>query len=89
MSTSAGVWLTFAQLENNCFTEMLSGSEAGSSLRLIDFMHHLTPGLRTITKKKEREYCTIHANSVLRDAGRVVTSDRKLEASREVSFTPW
>ena len=32
------------------FTEMCSGSEAGSYLRLIDFVYHSTPGLRVIKK---------------------------------------
>jgi len=36
----------------NYFTEMCSGSEAGSFLRLIDFVYHSTLGLRAITKKK-------------------------------------
>jgi len=39
--------------------EMCSGSEAGSYLRLIDFMYHSTLGLRVIkkkmTKKKEEK----------------------------------
>jgi len=34
------------------FTEMCSGSEAGSYLRLIDFVFHSTLGLRVIQKKK-------------------------------------
>jgi len=38
--------------ENNYFTEMCSGSEAGSYLRLIDFVYHSTLGLRVIKKKK-------------------------------------
>ena len=33
-------------------TEMCSGSEAGSYLRLIDFLYHSTIGLRVINKKK-------------------------------------
>ena len=37
---------------NNYFTEMCSGSEAGSYFRLIDFVHHSTLGLRVIKKKK-------------------------------------
>jgi len=37
---------------NNYFTEKCSGSEAGSSLRLEDFVHHSTLGLRVIKKKK-------------------------------------
>ena len=31
---------------------MCSGSEAGSYLRLIDFVYHSTVGLRVIKKKK-------------------------------------
>jgi len=35
------------------FTEMCSGFEAGSYLRLIDFVHRSTLGLRVIHKKKK------------------------------------
>ena len=38
---------------DNYFTEMCSGSEAGSYLRLIDFVYHSTLGLRVIKKKKK------------------------------------
>jgi len=34
--------------------EMCSGSEAGSYLRLIDFVYHSTLGLRAIKKKSEK-----------------------------------
>jgi len=34
------------------FTEMCSGSEAGSYLRLIDFEYHSTLGLRVIQTKR-------------------------------------
>ena len=37
--------------ELNYFAETCSGSEAGSYLRLIDFVHHSTLGLRVIKKK--------------------------------------
>jgi len=37
----------------NYVTEMCSGSEAGSYLRLIDFVHHSTLGLSVIKKKKK------------------------------------
>jgi len=37
----------------NYFTEMCSGSEAGSYLRLIGFVYHSTLGLRVIKKKKK------------------------------------
>jgi len=36
------------------FTEMCSGSEAGSYLRLIDFVYHSTLGSRVMKKKKRR-----------------------------------
>ena len=35
------------------FTEMCSGSEAGSYLRLIDFVYHSTLGWIVIKKKRE------------------------------------
>ena len=35
------------------FTEICSGFEAGSYLRLIDFVYHSTLGLRVIKKKKK------------------------------------
>jgi hypothetical protein len=38
---------------------MCSGSEAGSYLRLIDFVYHSTLGFRVITKKKEEEDSSI------------------------------
>jgi len=34
---------------------MCSGFEAGSYLRLIDFVYHSTLGLRVINKKKKRK----------------------------------
>ena len=34
---------------------MCSGSEAGSHLRLIDFVYHSTLGLRVIKKKKKKK----------------------------------
>jgi len=39
----------------NCFTEMCSGSEAGSYVRLIDCVYHSTLGLRVIKRERERE----------------------------------
>ena len=41
------------RFENNYFTEMCSGSEAGSYLRRMDFVYHSTLGLRVIRKKKK------------------------------------
>jgi len=45
--------------EYNCLTEMCSGSEAGSYLRLIDFVYHSTLGLIVIKKKKRIEEAEI------------------------------
>ena len=42
------------EFENNYSREMCSGSEAGSDLRLIDFVCHSPLGVRVIKKKKER-----------------------------------
>ena len=41
--------------ESNHFTDMCSGSEAGSYLRFKDFVYHLTLGSRVIKKKKKEE----------------------------------
>jgi len=38
---------------DNYFTEMCSGSEAGSYSRLMDIVYHSTLGLRVIKKKRE------------------------------------
>jgi len=40
-----------SEVQNNYFTEMCSGSEAGSYLRPIDFVYHSTLGVRVIKKK--------------------------------------
>jgi len=40
--------------ENNYLTDMCSGSDAGSYLRLIDFVYHSTLGLRVIKKRRRR-----------------------------------
>ena len=42
-------------LQNNYFTEMCSGSEAGSYLRLIDCVYHSALGLRVIKKRRRRD----------------------------------
>ena len=39
-------------VQNNYFTAMCSGSEAGSYLRLIDFVYHSTQDLRVIQKRR-------------------------------------
>jgi len=43
------------EFENNYFTDVCSGSEAGSYLRLIDFVHHSTLGLGVIQKQKKMD----------------------------------
>ena len=48
-----GAW----QFENNYFTEMCSGSEAGSYSRLIDCVYHSTLGVRVRNKKAEEVTC--------------------------------
>ena len=47
--------LVRSQFEKNCFTEMCSGSEAGSHLRLIDFVYHSTLVLRVKEREREEE----------------------------------
>ena len=60
---SAGLeWeLRRSQFENNYFTEMCSGSEAGSYLRLIVSVYHSTLGLRVIKNKKKSGRCAAAA----------------------------
>jgi len=60
-SSSVRLWLELkqpngpsSQFENNYFTEMCSGSQAGSYVRLTDFAYHSTLGLRVIKKKKKK-----------------------------------
>ena len=46
-------WLCVSRMgENNLFTEMCRGFEAGSYLRIIDFVYHSTLGSRVKMKKK-------------------------------------
>jgi len=47
------MWSLDTNPGTNYFTEMCSGSEAGSYLRLIDFVYHSTLGLRVIKKREE------------------------------------
>ena len=52
---------------NDYFTEMCSGSEAGSYLRLIDFLYHSTLGLRVIKKKKKTHHAVLGEASVVHE----------------------
>ena len=60
--------------ENSHFTEVCSGSEAGSYFRLIDFVYHSTLGL--IVKKQKRKHLLVrrdHAHALCQPgAGSVV-----------------
>ena len=51
-----------SQFEDNYFTERCSGSEAGSYLRLVDFVCHSTLGLRVIKKKRRSSENTLEAS---------------------------
>ena len=53
-----------SQFENNYFTEMCSGSEAGSYLRLIDFAYHSTLGLRVIKKIEEEVFGSLQGPTI-------------------------
>ena len=46
------------QTHPGLFTEMCSGSEAGSYLRLIDFVYDSSQGLRVIEKNKREVGCS-------------------------------
>jgi len=43
------------RVRSKAVTEICSGFEAGSYLRLIDFVYHSTLGLRVIKKKKKKK----------------------------------
>jgi len=55
-----------SQFDNNHFTEMCSGSEADSYLRLIDFVYYSTLGLRVIQKKTPRLASIVETPSIKR-----------------------
>ena len=48
-----------SQFENTYFTEMCSGSEEGSYLRLIDVVYHSTLGLREIKRDEEGQVAVV------------------------------
>ena len=55
--------------ENNSFTEMCSGPEAGSHLRRIDFVYHSTLGLRVKKKKKKDTVLRVSRKHRFRSVG--------------------
>ena len=74
-----------SQLENNYFTEMCSGSGAGSYLRLIDVVYHSTLGLIVI-KKKRRRHLGAEANELAAE-GASSSSSSLLLSGLELSDT--
>ena len=50
-------WVWDSQFEYNYFTALCNGSEAGSYLRLVDFVYHSILGLR-VRKKKSGKSAT-------------------------------
>jgi len=54
---------------------MCSGSEAGSYVRLIDFVYHSTLGLRVIKKKKKfglAHQPPVHTNEIVDEKNRML-----------------
>jgi len=47
------------------FTEVCSGSEAGSYLRPLDFVQHSSLGLRVITKRRRRGAMDLRRPAIL------------------------
>ena len=74
---------------NNSFTEMCSGSEAGSFSRLIDFVCHSTLGLGVMKKKEEVAATTILGNILVRDhAARVINMSLFSNAGKCSALSP-
>jgi len=63
-----------------------SGSEAGSYLRLIDFVYHSTLGLRVIKKKKRRTRSSDKHASTLPDEEGTTTSQKGAAVPRRGSY---
>ena len=79
----SGVWSDAArrQFENNYDTEMCRGSEAGSYLRLIEFLYHSTLGLRVIKKKKKHLRVLVFGLRVQGSGWRVQDSGFRVQGS--------
>ena len=67
-----------SQFGNKYFTHICSGSEAGSYVRLIDFVHHSTLGLRVIENKKEKGFQTFGARRVSEPPARTARSHNQI-----------
>ena len=74
-----------SQFENNYFTEMCSGSEAGSYLRLIGCVYHSTLGLRVI-KKKRRVLCVIERDRIDSSASADAVCNNRCSSSSLLSL---
>jgi len=70
--------------ENKYFTEMCSGSESGSYLRLIDFVYHSTLRLRVIKKKKRTNSPRTRCLPAERERGREAERERERERERKL-----
>jgi len=75
------------EFENNYFTEMCSGSEAGSYLRLIDYVHHSTLGLRVIKKKKKKIRSRAERKQLKRVEG-LLTGGQRYNLALTVLYVP-
>jgi len=62
---------------------MCSGSETGSYLKLIDFVHHSTLGLRVMKKKRRRFRVEHRERACEREGERERESKRERERERE------
>ena len=92
-STAArkSLWLSWRNrvvlFENNNFTEICSGSEAGSYLRLIDFVYHSTLGLRVKKKQQKRLFimCTTNRPLCKRTLGKSLAIRQKSNMRNRLS----
>ena len=66
-----------SQFENNYFTEMYSGSEAGSYLRLIDFEYLSTQGVRVIKKRRRSVVVTARTDPSFQDPAGLMSIQAK------------
>jgi len=89
LGSVAGPSSAGSQFENNYFTEMCSGSEAGSYLRLIDVVYHSTLGLKVIQKKKKIR--TVPRSPLSSAAGTTYVFQRLLPESQgqNVLYVPY
>ena len=78
-----------SQFEHNYFTEMCSGSEAGSYVRLIDFVHHSTLVLREIQRREEENAAVHRFSSTPSAVGTCRVQAGEPKRSRAVTEKTW